>query len=110
MINSLKEIYSLDEIGYLFRPIMKDVTTFDDDIIDMGVVYAEFSALYEKFISENLINLPIIATAAKKRLAENSVAEADSAEALSFLTLLTLMIQTISIKKMVNIMMETDNM
>jgi hypothetical protein len=106
MIDSLKGIFSLEEIGYLFRPIMKDVETFDDDIIDMSVVYTKFCSLYEDYITENLVNLPIIVSDTKKRTDENNVSEGDKREAMSFLILLSLMVKTISIKKIVNIIMD----
>lgn len=53
LIYHLKNVLSIDDIKHLFRPILKDINTPDDDLLSLAEIYSSFVELrleqYEDF-------------------------------------------------------------
>jgi len=102
LIHQLKEIYSLEDIKRLISPIAKDISTFDDDILDMAAVYGIYAELYEKAVTDCEAALPAllenVRSRADKRLGQT---ESDREAVCRFVTILTLMAQSIAARQLV---------
>ena len=109
MIDNLKEIYSLEEIGTLFKPIMKDVEIFDDDIMDMITVYSEFQSVYDENMRGLLKKIPGIMENSFSKAVAAGVEDGDKPEAAYFISLLSLMVRSIVAKKFVKNMMDNES-
>lgn len=109
IINSLKEVYSLEEIGNIFKPIMNDSDTFDDDIIDMGYIYNEYILLYEKFIKEFNKSIPGLLDMVSDTTSKFDINEKDKDSVSFFLIMLTLMTQGIVTKELVKLIINMNN-
>ena len=109
MIDNLKDIYSLEEIGMLFKPIMKNVEIFDDDVMDMLTVYSEFQAIYDDSMRDLLKKVPEIMKNSTAKAEEAVEQDGDKPEAAYFLSLLSLMVRSIVAKKIVKNMMDNES-
>jgi len=109
MIDNLKDIYSLEEIGKLFKPIMRNVEIFDDDVMDMVRVYSEFQSIYSDSMQGLLKRLPEIVESSLLKAQDAVEVESDKMEAAYFLSLLSLMVRTIVAKKIVKNMMDNED-
>ena len=96
LIHSLKSIYSLDDIKELFRPILKDFSTFDDDMIDISAVYDIYVKLYQSALEDWETGLPHLVGQVQSLVEGSSVDAADKPVAFQFITILTLMAQSIA--------------
>jgi len=102
IIYNLKEVYSLDEIKKIFKPIMDDSNTFDG-AIDIGIIYSEYISLYNKFIKEFSLSIPILLDMASETTDTFSIDDKDKDKVSFFLTMLTIMTQSIATKELVNL-------
>lgn len=109
VIHSLKDVFSLEEIGNIFKPIMNDNKTFDDDIIDMGSVYKEYISLYEKTINDFSKSIPSLLNRVSDTTNKFNIKEEDKAPVSFFLTVLTLMTQSIVTKELVKLINNINN-
>lgn len=110
IIDSFKDIYSLDEIGRLFKPILKDSDTFDDDIIDMSVIYNEFYRYYQRAINEWAENLPKVFEDITKTANSNVSTQEDKETVTFFLSLMSLMAHSIATKQLANLIMNKNKL
>jgi len=102
LIHQLKEVYSLEDIRRLFGPIAKDISTFDDDILDMAAVYGIYTELYEKAVTDSEAALPVLMNDIRVRADKRFVQSGNDREAVCrFVTILTLMAQSIAARQLV---------
>lgn len=106
IIDSLKDIYSLEEIGKLFKPIFNDLDTFDDDVMDIGIIYNEFYKFFQKSINDWAQNLPELLKDVSKTANESVSSLEDVDKASFFLSLMALMTQSIATKQLAKIIMK----
>lgn len=106
LINSLKNIYSLDEIKLVFDPVLKDPSTFDDDMMDITLIYKIYSDIYKDTLKNCENNLPYITNKIENIIKEENINENDSKIIGVFLTIINLMAQSIAIKKMVTALID----
>ena len=104
VIYNLKEVYSLEEIGNIFKPITNDSNTFDDDILDMGNIYNEYISLYEKSIKDFTESIPTLLNRVLETTNAFDIDGKDKEKVLFFLTMLTIMTQSIATKELVRLM------
>ena len=109
MIDNLKDIYSLDEIGMLFRPIMKEAENFDDDIMDMVGVYSHFQSIYNDSMNDLLEKIPEIMESSTVKAGESVEKDSDKPEAAHFISLLSIMVRSVVAKKIVKNMMDNES-
>lgn len=109
VIYSLKDVFSLEEIGNIFKPIMNDSNTFDDDIIDMGSIYNEYISLYEKTIKDFSNSIPSLLSRVCDTTNTFNIKEEDKDSVSFFLTVLTLMTQSIVTKELVKLINNINN-
>ncbi|HAQ40795.1 DUF1836 domain-containing protein [Anaeropeptidivorans aminofermentans] len=110
IIDSFKDIYSLDEIGRLFKPILKDTETFDDDIIDMSVIYNEFYRYYQRAINDWAENLPKVFEDIAETAKSNVSSQEDQETVTFFLSLMSLMAHSIATKQLANLIMNKNKL
>lgn len=103
LIDQLKEVYSLDEIKLVFSPILKDTTTFEDDVIDISKIYQNYIALHKQALTEWQIYLPSTLESVNKQVEINNTKETDKDIASAFLLVLTLMAQSIATKQLIKL-------
>lgn len=103
LIDQLKEIYSLDDIKMVFSPILKDTTTFEDDIIDISKIYDNYITLHKQALSEWQKYLPNTLKSVKEEVEKNNTIENDENVVSAFLLVLTLMAQSITTKQLVKL-------
>lgn len=106
LINNLKNIYSLDDIKKLFTPILKDISTFDDDMIDMNTIYDIYLKSYEASIEDWKSELPALVGKISGLVDESVIHEHEKDTVRFFMTILTLMAQSIATKQYVKLLLE----
>ena len=109
IIDNLKDIYSLDEIGTLFKPIMKDANSLDDDIMDIVKVYAEFQAIYNDNMKNMLDKIPEVMKNSGQKAEKVVEEEQNKPEAEYFFSLLSLMTHSVVSKRIVKNMMDNES-
>ena len=102
LIHRLKEIYSLEDIRRLIAPIAKDISTFDDDILDMTAIYGIYAELHEKAVADGEAALPALLEDVRARVGNRfGQTENDQAAVCRFTAILTLMAQSIAARQLV---------
>lgn len=106
LIDNLKAIYSLDEIKLVLAPILKNPETFDDDIIKVSNLYEDYILLHknalknwESFLSHTLEEV-------NKLLQKDHVSSDEKDVVSAFMLVLTLMAETIAIKRLIHLISE----
>lgn len=109
LIDSLKSIYSLEEIKQVLLPILKNTQTFDDDMIDVTKIYEEYSKVFSDSIVKWVKNMP----EEIKKISEITEKYTDITEDKkimdNFMILITMMAQSAATKAMVKAMLDKDN-
>ncbi|NLK21664.1 MAG: DUF1836 domain-containing protein [Epulopiscium sp.] len=103
LIDNLKLIYSLDEIKTVLNPILKNPDTFEDDIIKVGDLYEDYIELHKKALDDWKRYLPDTLEEVNKILKKYDIDEKEKDVASSFMLVLTLMAETIAIKKLIHL-------
>jgi DNA-binding transcriptional MerR regulator len=103
LVDQLKEIYSLEDIKKVFAPILKDTTTFEDDVIDISNIYENYISLHKQALIEWQKCLPNTLNHVNLQVETNHTTEKDKNLASSFLLVLTLMAQSIATKQLIEI-------
>lgn len=106
LINNLKNIYSLDDIKKLFTPILKDISTFDDDMVDMNTIYDIYIKSYESSIEDWKSEIPAFINKISTLVDESVVKENEKDTVHFFMTILTLMVQSIATKQYVKLLLD----
>jgi len=110
LIHHLKDIYSLDDIKRLLHPVSKDLETFEDDVIDVAAIYDIYIGLCHRAIHKWEKELPeLIATVRDKVDNRENVYEGERDTVYFFITVLTLMAQSIATKQLARMMLDTYN-
>ena len=102
LIHSLKSVYPLEDIKVLFRPILKDLSTFDDDVMDISAIYEIYVKLYREALEDWETGLPRLIFQLQNMVDGSSVVQADKPVVFRFITILTLMAQSIASKRLAN--------
>lgn len=103
LIDQLKDFYSLDDIKIVFSPILKDTTTFEDDIIDISKIYENYITLHKQALNELHNYLPDTLKCVREEVERNNTTENDKNVVSAFLLVLTLMAQSIATKQLVKL-------
>ncbi|WP_058485045.1 DUF1836 domain-containing protein [Defluviitalea phaphyphila] len=106
LIDNLKSIYSLDEIKNVLAPILKSPETFEDDIIKVSDLYKNYIELHEKVLENWEKSLPQNLEEVKKILEEYDIVEDEKDTVSAFMLVLTLMTETIAIRKLIHLILE----
>ena len=75
LVDNLKLIYSLDEIKTVFSPILKNSTSFEDDIIKVSDLYKDYIQLHTKALKDWKEYLPKTLEEVNKKLEEYSIGD-----------------------------------
>ena len=75
LVDNLKLIYSLDEIKTVFSPILKNSTSFEDDIIKVSDLYKDYIQLHTKALKDWKEYLPNTLEEVNKKLEEYSIGD-----------------------------------
>jgi len=100
LIHSLKSVYSLEDIKKLFCPILKDLATFDDDVMDIPAIYDIYAELYKTALEDWDSGLPRLILQLQGLVDSSSVDNEDKPTVFRFITILTLMAQSISSQRL----------
>ena len=107
LIHHLKSIYSLDDIKRLLRPVSRDLDTFEDDVIDVAAIYDIYIELCHRAIRKWEKELPDLISAVRDRVDNrDSIGESERDTANFFITVLTLMAQSIATKQLARMMLD----
>ena len=109
LIHNLKNIYSLDDIKKLFRPILKDISTFDDDMVEMNAIYDIYVKSYESATESWQNEIPQMIGKIARLVDESGVKENEKEPVCFFMTILTLMVQSIATKQYVQLLLDAFN-
>lgn len=103
LVDNLKLIYSLDEIKTLFGPILKNTTSFDDDMIKVSDLYSDYIHLHAKALKDWKQYLPSTLEGVNKKLEDYHINENEKDIASVFMLVLTIMAETIALKKLIDL-------
>lgn len=103
LIDQLKDIYSLEDIKLVFSPILKDLSTFDDDVIDISKIYEDYITLQNKALQKWQIDLPNVLDNVNQQILKTDINEKDKNSVSIFLIILMLMAQSIATKQLVTL-------
>ena len=106
LIDNLKSAYSLDEIKLMLAPILKDPNTFEDDIINVQDLYNEYMNSYNKTLNNWQEMIPSTFDDINLIIKNKNIDSEDLEVSFIFLTVLTLMTQSIALKKLSNMIIE----
>ena len=106
LVDNLKLIYSLDEIKTVFSPILKNSTSFEDDIIKVSDLYKDYIQLHTKALKDWKEYLPNTLEEVNKKLEEYSIGDNEKDTASVFMLVLTIMTETIALKKLIHLITE----
>lgn len=103
LIDNLKLIYSLDEIKTVLAPILRNTETFEDDIIKVSDVYEDYMELHKKALESWEKSLPHTLEEVNKILGKDNIIQSEKDVASAFMLVLTLMAETIAMKKLIHL-------
>ena len=102
LIDSLKAIYSLDEIKTVLEPIRNNPDIFEDDIINIVNLYKNYLAMRKEALDRWKESLPELLDNIGRLLSEDGVRENEKNNATAFMTALTIMAETVAMKDLIN--------
>lgn len=102
LINSLKSIYSLEEIKTILEPILNNPEVFEDDIIKTTDVYKNYLEMRKKTLDTWKDSLPKLFDRVDNLLNEDGVMENEKGTATSFMIALTIMAETIAMRDLIS--------
>ena len=106
LIDNLKDVYSLEDIKNLFSPVSKDLSTFDDDMIDMNTIYDIYVKSYETSTEDWKKELPEKISKIFKIVERSEIKEHEKNTVCFFMTILNLMVQSIATKQYAKLLLE----
>jgi len=108
LIHHLKGIYSLDDIKRLLTPVAKEGDTFEDDMIDMPAIYDIYTELCHRAINKWENELPELIKTVQERVDKRGSVHDEERETVHFfITVLTLMAQSIATKQLACLMLDS---
>jgi len=109
LIDSIKSIYTLDEIKNILAPIMNNPEIFEDDLIKITDVYKNYLALRKEALSNWRDSLPHLADRINELLNEDNVPEDKKGIAMPFMIALTIMAETVAMHDLINELISNKN-
>lgn len=106
LIDNLKAIYSLDEIKLVLAPILKNPETFEDDIIKVSSLYEDYILLHKNALDNWENYLPKTLEEVNILLRKDNIADEEKDVVSAFMLVLTLMAETIAIKRLIHLISE----
>lgn len=106
LIDNLKAIYSLDEIKLVLAPILKNPETFEDDIIKVSSLYEDYILLHKNALDNWENYLPKTLEEVNILLRKDNIANEEKDVVSAFMLVLTLMAETIAIKRLIHLISE----
>lgn len=100
LIYHLKQILSINDIGSLFKPILKDITTEKDDIIPLEDIYSIFLEMKNLETDTHCDMCDRKLEAIKDKISKLNLADKDKGTAEIFLTIITLVAQAEANKRL----------
>lgn len=98
LIDSLKSIYSLEEIKTLLEPVRNNPDIFEDDLIKANDVYRNYITMRKEFLGEWKKSLPDLMERTDQILTEDGIKDSEKGRAAAFMVALTVMAETIAMK------------
>lgn len=98
LIDSLKSIYSLEEIKTLLDPVRNNPDIFEDDLIKANDVYRNYITMRKEFLGEWKKSLPDLIGRTDQILTEDGIKDSEKGRAAAFMIALTVMAETIAMK------------
>lgn len=102
LIDSLKSIYSLEEIKTLLEPVRNNPDIFEDDLIKANDVYRNYITMRREFLGEWKKSLPDLIERTDQILTDDGIKDSEKGRATAFMIALTVMASTIAMKDIVN--------
>lgn len=102
LIESLKNIFSLEEIRLVLEPVRNNPEIFEDDIIKTIDIYNNYITMRKKALIQWKESLPQLFNTVNDTVDSDGINENEKAKAAAFIATLTIMAQTIAMKDLVN--------
>lgn len=102
LIDSLKAIYSLEEIKAVLAPIRNNPEIFEDDMIKPTDVYKNYLAMRKETLGSWKQSLPELSDSIEKMLDDDGIKDDEKNTARAFMLALTIMAGTIAMKDLIN--------
>lgn len=102
LIDSLKNVYSLEEIKAILSPVRNNPDIFDDDMIKAMDIYKNYIEMRKEVLSNWETSLPKIVDKVEKLVDEEGVSKGDKGIAVQFMIVLTVMAESIAMKELIN--------
>jgi len=102
LIDSLKTIYSLDEIKLLLAPVRNNPNIFEDDMIKTSDVYKNYLQMKKETLSKWKESLPYLFDRIDGLISEDGIQEKDRNSVTAFMIALTIMAETIAMRELAN--------
>lgn len=106
LIDNLKQIYSLEEIKTVLEPIRNNPEIFEDDIIKTTDLYKNYLTMRKEALGRWKDSLPKLTDTVNGLLNEDGVKEDEKGVAVAFMIALTIMAETISMRDLINGILE----
>lgn len=102
LIYRLKTVFSLDEIKEVFMPILKQSSTFEDDLIETKRLYETYHSLHTKALNHWGKSLPEDITRVNQFIEREKIKADEREQVSAFMMVLTLMTQMIATKELID--------
>lgn len=102
LIDSLKAVYSLEEIKMVLAPVRNNPEIFDDDIIETMDMYKNYQTLRKEALNQWKNSLPRIFDRVEELISEDGIEEKEKAIAMKFMLVMTIMAESIAMKDLIN--------
>ncbi len=102
LIDSLKNVYSLEEIKTILTPVRNNPDIFDDDMIQAIDIYKSYIEMKKSVLSHWESTLPKLVDKVEKLVSEEGIRNEDKNIATQFMIVLTVMAESIAMKELVN--------
>ena len=102
LIDSLKSIFSLEEIRMVLAPIRNNPEIFDDDILKTSDIYTDYLSMRKQALAKWRDSLPELFDNVEKSIEVNMVKDGEKNTVSSFMIALTIMAQTIAMRDLIN--------
>lgn len=102
LIDSLKNVYSLEEIKTILSPVRNNPDIFDDDMIKAMDIYKNYIEMRKEVLSHWETSLPKLVDKVEKLVDEEGIRNEDKSIATQFMIALTVMAESIAMKELIN--------
>lgn len=102
LIDSLKNVYSLEEIKTILTPVRNNPDIFDDDMIQAMDIFKGYIEMKKSVLSHWENTLPKLVDKVEKLVSEEGIRNEDKNIATQFMIVLTVMAESIAMKELVN--------